>query len=251
MTDATEHSVPRLPERPCAPVPFGQQCETLASSRPEIERGNMLLQGLDAAGRAAIEPHLEQTSLVAGDILEEADQRASFLYFPIEGAVSIEAAAGMERIQVALVGREGMVGTSLLLDAMPFNRAVVQFPGSAWRLPAGALAKGLEESRDLHRQLLHGINGFLARLSLMALAYGRGTIEQRLAGWLLAAAERLDTDWLSITHDTLSQVLGARRASVTVALHMLEGKQALRRERSRIRILNNEKLALAAGPYST
>jgi hypothetical protein len=32
---------------------------------------------------------------------------------------------------------------------------------------------------------------------------------------------------------------------------MLEGKQALRRERSRIRILNNEKLALAAGPYST
>jgi len=86
---------------------------------------------------------------------------------------------------------------------------------------------------------------------LMALAYGRGTIEQRLAGWLLAAAERLDTDWLSITHDTLSQVLGARRASVTVALHMLEGKQALRRERSRIRILNNEKLALAAGPYST
>jgi hypothetical protein len=38
---------------------------------------------------------------------------------------------------------------------------------------------------------------------------------------------------------------------MTVALHMLEGKQALRRERSRIRILNNEKLALAAGPYST
>jgi hypothetical protein len=46
-------------------------------------------------------------------------------------------------------------------------------------------------------------------------------------------------------------ILGAGRASVTVALHMLEGKQALRRKRSRIRILNNEKLALAAGPYST
>jgi len=211
----------------------------------------MLLQGLDGAGRAAIEPHLERTSLVAGDILEDAERRASFLYFPIEGAVSIEAAAGKERIQVALVGREGMVGTSLLLDAMPFNRAVVQFPGSAWRLPAGALAKGLEGSHDLHRQLLREVNSFLARLSLMALVNGRGTIEQRLAGWLLAAAERLDTDWLSITHDTLSQVLGARRASVTVALHMLEGKQALRTERRCIRILNNEKLALAAGPYST
>jgi hypothetical protein len=44
-------------------------------------------------------------------------------------------------------------------------------------------------------------------------------------------------------------VLGVRRAGVTVALHVLEGKEAVRSERRRIRLLDREKLSAAAGPY--
>jgi CRP-like cAMP-binding protein len=111
------------------------------------------------------------------------------------------------------------------------------------------LAACLEHDRTLHRQLLRGVNDFIGRVSATALANGQGTIEQRLARWLLTAADRLDTDLLAITHDALSQVLGVRRAGVTVALHMLEGKHALRSERRRVRILDRERLTAAAGPY--
>jgi len=216
---------------------------------PAADRGNGLLQQLDEAAWTALQPHLEHMTIAAGSILEEAGRRASHLYFPIGAVVSLEAGVGKQHMQVALVGREGMVGSSLLLDGTATNRAVVQFEGPAWRVPAGDLMGCLETNRDLHRQLLRGVNAFIARLSSTALANGQGTIEQRLARWLLTASERLDTDLLAITHDTLSQVLGVRRAGVTVALHVLEGKHALRSERRRVRILDRDQLIAAAGPY--
>jgi len=216
---------------------------------PVLERGNALLESLDAACWATIEPSLERASLHRGEVLEEKGHRPAYLHFPISAAVSIEAGVAKQRMQVALIGREGMVGISLLLDGMAANRAVVQFGGATWRMPADALAACLEQNRALHSQLLRGVNAFIARVSMTALANGQGTIEQRLARWLLTAAERLDTDLLGITHDTLSQVLGVRRAGVTVALHLLEGKHALRSERRRVRILDRDQLAAAAGPY--
>jgi DNA-binding response OmpR family regulator len=238
--------------KPCDPLQIRSALQALLrrpEKQPAIERGNLVLQALDDAGRAALQPLLEQATLTAGQVLEETGRRAQYLHFPIGAGVSLEAGAGKQHMQVALVGHEGMVGTSLLLDGTAANRAVVQFGGLAWRVPANDLVGCLEDNRDLHRQLLRGVNAFVARLSMTALANGQGTIEQRLARWLLTASDRLDTDLLAITHDTLSQVLGVRRAGVTVALHVLEGKQALRSERRRIRLLDRDAMIAAAGPY--
>jgi CRP-like cAMP-binding protein len=250
MTSSTEHGAAHVDQTPRAPFPLEERAERLPQPVSAVDRGNFLLRGLDAAGWSLIEPHLKPAALTPGDLLEERGRRAPFLYFPISGAVSIEAGAPRgKRMQMALVGREGMVGTSLLLDGDAANQARVMFGGPAWRLSANDLAACLALSPALHRQLLGGVNTFIARLVLTALANGQGTIEQRLARWLLIAADRLDTELISITHEALSDVLGVRRAGVTVALHILEGKQALRSERRHIRILNHEKLTLAAGPY--
>jgi CRP-like cAMP-binding protein len=261
MSSTTEHAAGARPDILIAdrPLPLGKSIlrDPIQPARrpdrqpPAIERGNRLLQGLDGAGWAAIEPVLERASVAAGDVLQERGERPPHIVFPIAGAVSLEIAAAKQRMQVALVGREGMVGTSLLLDGVAANRAVVQFGGAVWRVPADALAACLAESPDLHRHLLRGVNTFIADLALTALANGQGTIEQRLARWLLAAMDRLDTDLLGITHDALSHVLGVRRAGVTVALHVLEGKQALRSERRRIRILDRDRLSAVAGVFRT
>ena len=249
MTSSTEHGATHFDQTPRAPFPLEERAERPPKPESAIDRGNFLLRGLDVAGWSFIEPHLKPAALTPGDLLEEKGRRASFLYFPIAGAVSIEANARGKRMQMALVGREGMVGTSLLLDGVATNHALVMFGGPAWRVAADDLAACLALSPALHRQFLRGVNSFIAYLSLAALANGQGTIEQRLARWLLTAADRLDTELISITHEALSDMLGVRRAGVTVALHTLEGKQALRSERRRIRILNHEKLTLAAGPY--
>jgi CRP-like cAMP-binding protein len=232
MTNLPEHDVSRPAE--------------IASFQ---ERGNELLQSLDEEAWAAIKPHLKRTSLAAGEVLEKQGQRPHQLYFPLSGAVSFEAGAGKQRMQLALVGREGMVGTSLLLEGLSATHAVVQFEGAAWRVPASELSACLEDSRALHWQLLQGFSSFVASLSLTALANSHGTIEQRLARWLLTAAKRLDTDVLHITHEKLSKSLGVRRSGVTVILHVLERKGAVIARRGQVHILNGEQLIVAAGPY--
>ena len=60
-----------------------------------------------------------------------------------------------------------------------------------------------------------------------ALANGRAVLEERLARWLLMAHDRLDGDELPLTHEFLGLMLGVRRAGVTVALHVLEGRKLI------------------------
>src|SRR5262249_43915917 len=116
------------------------------------------------------------------------------------------------------------------------------------RLPADALANCLDRSRELHRQLLCWLNAFIAKMSRTVRASARGTIEQRLAYWLLTAAECLETDVFAISHEMLSQALGVQRAGITVALHGLAGKKVLRTGHRRVHILDQEQLILASGP---
>ena len=125
----------------------------------------------------------------------------------------------------------------------------MQFAGAAWRISAQALQACLNKSPRLHRELLLGVGSFVVRISLTSWAHGRGTIEQRLAGWLLTAGDCLDTDRITITHQALSEALGVRRPSVTLALQALDGKRAVRSQRGYVRILDGQRLAAAAGGY--
>jgi CRP-like cAMP-binding protein len=215
-----------------------------ASTR--IETGNRLLDGLAPRSWESLHRGLELTTLATGAMLEQTGQRPTHLYFPVAALVSLEAARRNIRLQMALVGREGMIGSSLLLDAAATSHAMVQFGGTAWRISADRLADALATNRGLHAQLLRGVGPLIERISMTALLNAHGLIEQRLADWLLMAAEKLDTDTLHVTHDALACALGVRRAGVTVALHVLEGKGGIRSQRGAITVHDRERLAASA-----
>ena len=218
-----------------------------ASQKVKVPRGNRLLESLEDRTWDQLQPHLESTPLVEGQVIEMVGQRSAFLYFPTKGGVSLEAGPANAPMQLALVGREGLIGTGLLLGGVALCRSVVQFGGAARRIPTDALEVCLDKSPRLHRQLLLGVHAFLDRLSRMAWANGRSLIEQRLAYWLLSAADCLDTNHIPVTHQALSNALGVRRPSVTIAMHALEQTGAVRIQRGHIRILDSQRLAAAAG----
>lgn len=226
-----------------------ESIRTTPTSAPATNRGNLLLEALDAAAWRALEPYLERTTFGVGEVFLQKGKRAAHVIFPISGAISLEADAGEQRLQVALIGRESMIGMSLLLGGVSPNHAISQFAGTAWRIDADIFAACLARHPELHRQMLRGVNAYIVELSQGALACGRGTIEQRLARWLLTASQRLDSDVLIVTHEGLAEALGVRRAGITTALHVLEGKHALQSERRRVRILDRKLLAATAGPY--
>ena len=65
------------------------------------------------------------------------------------------------------------------------------------------------------------------------------------------ARDRADGDELPLTHEYIAQMLGVRRAGVTIALQTLEHRGAVKGRRGAISILDREGLALhAQGAYT-
>ncbi len=80
-----------------------------------------------------------------------------------------------------------------------------------------------------------------------ALSYGRFSLDERLARWILMCHDRLRQDEIVLTHEFLSLMLGTRRAGVTTAMHILEGMGMIRSKRGVVIVLNREKLIDTAG----
>ena len=59
--------------------------------------------------------------------------------------------------------------------------------------------------------------------------------------------DRIDGDDLEITHEFMSMMIAAQRTGVTVTLHILEGAGMIRSKRSRVTIVDREKLEDIAG----
>jgi CRP-like cAMP-binding protein/CheY-like chemotaxis protein len=206
--------------------------------------GNIVLQGLELEDWRSLERCLEQTTLYAGEVVERPTQLASHLIFPESGLLSMEAGWGPDGLQLAMIGREGMAGVSLLLgQAAADATVVVQYEGLAWRATASAIGPLLAQNHRLRERLLHGVGGLLTQLSSNAVAAACGTVEQRVARWLGMVSDRLQSHDITMSHEDVARSLGVRRASVTLALQVLEGKGLLRSRRRRVRILGRAQLA--------
>src|SRR4051812_41122329 len=67
-------------------------------------------------------------------------------------------------------------------------------------------------------------------------------VEKRLARWLLMTHDRIGSDRLPLTQEFLAQMLGTRRASVTVAAGVLQKAGLIQYNRGHVSILNREAL---------
>jgi DNA-binding transcriptional regulator YhcF (GntR family) len=91
---------------------------------------------------------------------------------------------------------------------------------------------------------------FLVLAAETAAADALGTIEQRLARWLLMAQDRVGGPELPLTHEYLSFMLGVRRAGVTEALQAIQMRGLISKERGLVRVVDRDGIIeLANGLY--
>ena len=206
-----------------------------------------------AANRAALRPDLEATSFTTSQIIERPNGRILFVYFLTSGLASVVGTTQPEqRIEVGMVGYEGMTGLAVVLghDRSTNEETVIQATGTALRVPSVALRRTLQGSATLSAALLRYVHVFMMQCSQTALANGRGRLSERLARWLLMWQDRLKTRHLTVTHEFLALLLGVRRQGVTLALHDLEGRGFIKGTRNRITVVDREGLlGLANGFY--
>jgi CRP-like cAMP-binding protein len=85
-------------------------------SQSSIE--NRLLAALSPADFKAILPYLEWYDLKLRDTVYEPDEIAKYAYFPVSGICSVIAlTGGSVKSETGIIGREGFVGSSIVLYA--------------------------------------------------------------------------------------------------------------------------------------
>ena len=213
---------------------------------------NRLLACLPAKDLELLAPSLEFVDLALRQSLEEPNRPVVAVYFMEAGIASVVASdARNRRIEVGVVGREGMTGLAVVLGGgRSPNATFVQAPGNAYRLASGKLRDALAASAQLRVVVLRFAQAFMTQTTQTAIANGRATVDERLARWILMARDRLESDELPLTHQFLSVMLGVRRSGVTVALHELEGNGLIRSRRGTVIVRDRKGLeGLAAGYY--
>jgi CRP-like cAMP-binding protein len=213
-------------------------------------RGNLLLSSLPAREAMQIAPLLRRVHF--GQDVRLLDQASSqeFVYFPETVVACLRFPCIDEGgVGVALVGREGMLGWSGLISTEHTRQdGVVQLHGgealAADRVRLAALC-------TTNVQLLWAFLRYAHLLSMQLtgtlLSNLRDTPEARLCRWILMLHDRIEGDELAITHEALGQLLAVRRATITDALHVLEGERLVRCTRARIVVRDRRGLELRAG----
>jgi CRP-like cAMP-binding protein len=212
---------------------------------------NQLLTSLSDEEFSQIRPALTRVRLVPDQVLIERGQATEHVFFLEEGMVSLVAEAGSRRpgVQVAMIGREGMVGGFALLgpEQGSFTCAVTQMPGPAMRMPVAELRRFVEQSPAMRSICSGSVHLLMGQIMQTAACNARNTLAERCVRWLLMAHDRVDGNDLPITHEALSIMLGVRRSGITVVLSGLQDAGLIRANRGRITILNRPGLELAAG----
>jgi len=209
---------------------------------------NVILLSMPEGEYDLIRPHLELLELPRHQVMHEQGQKIDFAYFPNDGMVSLVILAkDGKSVEVGLVGKEGMIGTPLVVrvPCCPY-RAIVQIPGGGLRLAAETLESILPLTPEfklyVNRYIL--IQGL--QIAQVAACNRLHELDQRLARWLLMCQDRVDSEWLPLTHEFLAQMLGTGRPSVTIAAGVLERAGAIENLRGTIRVLNRKDLEKAA-----
>lgn len=217
-------------------------------SRLQNRLQNRLLAALQPEEFARLAPHLEPMPVAARQILVTANAPITHAVFFEEGLASLIADTHEGRVEIGLVGYEGMVGVPLLLDAERTpHTAMVQAEGRVLRIAAAELRAAIEASAVLRGVLGRYVQSLIVQVGQTVYANTDYTIEARLARWILMTQDRLRRDELPLTHDFMATMLGVRRPGVTTALHLLEGARLIQARRGRITVLDRERLIEFAG----
>ncbi|MCJ2056587.1 Crp/Fnr family transcriptional regulator [Methylobacterium sp. J-048] len=210
---------------------------------------NRLLQLLAAEDFAALKPAMRTEEMPLRHVLIASHTAIETVFFPETGFVSITNDEPSGRVEIGLIGREGMVGAApiLLADNRSPHTHFVQMAGHMLSLDVAVLREEVERRPAMRRLLHRFIQAQFVQTAQTAFANARGNTATRLARWLLMCHDRVDDDRITVTQDFMSFMLGVERPGVTAALRILEKAGFVLKRRGVVEVADREGLLDYAG----
>ncbi len=209
---------------------------------------NRLLSMLPPDVAERLQPHLEIVDLELRQSLYTANEPITHIYFPCTAVCSLLLTLDEDTlIEIATVGKEGMVGLPAFLGAGSIpGEAFCQVAGRAVRLPAAILLQESHSGGPLHDLLQRYTQAHINQIAQSAACGRAHSIDERCARWLLITHDQVGSDQFPLTQQFLALMLGVRRAGVNAAASILQRAGYIRYTRGVITVADRSGLESAA-----
>jgi CRP-like cAMP-binding protein len=227
--------------------------QTSAAAAPQTisligAQQNDLLRALSRDDLLALFNSLELVTLPEGKHLFDYGDAVEYTYFPTNAIVSLQYV--MEdgaTTEIAVVGREGVVGVALHPTERASYAAVVQTAGYGYRLKTSMLREVFYSGGPLAQQLMRYTSMMFAQLAQSVAGSRHSSIEQKLCRWLLERLDRSLSNELKVTQEMIANMLGVRRESITGAAGKLSQEGLITYRRGLVTVLDRDGMERRAG----
>lgn len=139
--------------------------------------------------------------------------------------------------------REGVVGAMAGLRLYrSLVRVVVQMPVVVSKIAAPHFRNAVAASDSVRNLCIDFNEVLLSQARVTAACNAQHLVEARFCRWLLQSADRAKDDYIALTQELLSEMLGVRRTSVTEVASKMRAAGLIRYSRGKIQILDRPKL---------
>ena len=226
-----------------------RRAQPSADRPPPSGNANRLLAALPAADYSRILPALTVIPLKLKDVLHKPGEPIRDVYFPGGGFCSmLTVLEDGSMVEIATVGREGMIGVSAILDGAPVtSAAMVQgATDTCYRMKVDAFRREIDQRGAFHELMAHyaqALFGFVAQSTACNAIH---SVEQRLARWLLMAHDRMESNEFPLTQEFVAMMLGASRPTVSVVAGTLQKAGLIKYRHGRVTIVDRKHLEAAS-----
>lgn len=211
-------------------------------------RNNRLLDTFSSELQRTLALMARPVELPQGTILFIPGKTPSALYFLTSGiATTVVTVSDGSMAEISVAGMDGVIGArSLLGPQPPVAQCFMQIQGSAMRLSMADARRLFAESEEFRTRVLEYVQAETYLTGQLAACNKLHQSTERLARWLLTAADRSGTDTLALTQESLAQMLGTRRTTVALVAGQMQREGKLRYRRGLVNIANREALTATA-----
>ena len=203
---------------------------------------NALLEHLKPLTTLAFEGVIDEVK--AGQVLLSARAAEVEVYFPNTAVLSLISTMGSgDSCEVALVGREGIVGLAGVLASYDSTTScVVQISGTCLRVPAASVRAARHNNVLVREHLDRYTTARLIQVAQVAACNRLHPIGSRLARWLLMLHDRVDGDYLRLSQQAIASSLGVHRPTIALELQRLDVSGAIVYRNRAVKVVDRVRL---------
>jgi len=216
---------------------------------PDIRPKNKLLACLPRADFDRLRPHLRTLPIQPKQVFHPVNEPIKDVVFPNGGVASVTTVMqDGTMIEIATVGREGLVGIEILLGGdRATGESMMQVPDTDGEFLAVGIFRTELERRGALFECTQRYSQAVVTLMMHSTAcMAVHAVQERCCRWLLMTHDRVGRDDFHLSQEFLAIMLGSSRPTVSVIAGTLQKAGLITYTHGRITILDRKGLEAAS-----